>query len=228
MLKATAGAPDFDAATKYSYQWFLEQIDFLRNAPGQWDVLETYEGPRAVRPYPHDGLKNLNPDLFIFYDHGNEDHLVSNDSTSLFNENDLPLLKGRSVYTMCCLAAKVLGIKAIHAGVLEWWGYTESYTFTYDAIKEHGDVSGYGLRKAHVDGKALKDVLEETKQYFYAKADELRSSGRTVAAAIMVRDAECLVCWHPENVPSEPEPDPGFWEKLLMLLKALWDLITGQ
>ena len=224
MLKAIGGAPRFDAATEYSYPWFKDQIAFLKENAGQWDIADTYEIGMAVPTYVHGGLESYNPDLFIFYDHGNEDNINSNDGKSLINENDLHLLKGRSIYTMCCLAAKVLGVKAIKAGALEWWGYTENYTFTLDTIKEHGDVSGYGLRTAHVDGKALKDVLEETRQYFFDKADELRAAGKTVASAIMVRDAEVLVCWHPGNIPDIPEPK-SWLDKLIDFIKWLLSLL---
>ena len=224
MLKAIGAAPKFDNATEYSFPWYKQEISYLLDTLGQWDLTDSFEIGMAVSTYVHAALREKKPDLFIFYDHGNENHLIGNNHQSLMNASNLHLLKNCSVYTMCCLAAKVLGVKAIHQGTLEWWGYTENYTFTYDAIKEHGDISGYGLRTAHIKGLALKNVVEEARQYFYDKADELRANGKTIAAAVIVRNAQALVCWHSGNVPDLPE-EKGIIEQIIAWIKWLLSLI---
>ena len=217
-LKAVGIAPKFDNATNYSYEWYKGEHSFLDDNVGKWVLEDSLEKLEAVEKIAHKSIELHDPDLVVFYDHGNLDYWVGNDGRTLMTESGLYLLKGRSVFTMCCLAAKVLGVKAVRAGAKEYWGYTENYAFTYDSVSEHGDVSGYGLRQAHKGYRNLFDVLEDARQHFYDVADRLRGDGKTIAAAVMVRDADALVCWNKNNLPVTPK---SWLERLIEWIKKL-------
>lgn len=129
-------ANKWDDATEYSYRWAME----LDKALSFTTVLEPDEVTRekAQKEIPKH-------DLIVFYDHGSETALVSqNNGPPFLDTANVDLVADKEVYTMCCLAAKSLGVEAWKRGAV-WWGYTEVYGFVLDDEDIFCEQANYGL-----------------------------------------------------------------------------------
>lgn len=146
------------------------------------------------------------PGWFVHYDHGSEYVMWGDDEKPIIDLSNLNRLAGMHVYCMNCLSGKGLGAHAVGKGVLEYWGYVDSVSFTTDAVDEFGEALNYGIVMAVAEGKWLKDVVEDARQRGYDIADTLREGGKILAAAALVRDMNILHVYY-EGGPDPPEPE---------------------
>ena len=178
-----AAAPKFDEVTEISLDWCSQAMDEISD---KIEILDFYDR-EAVRGSVLRALKDERPRWFVHYDHGSEYVLWGDDEEPIIDLSNLDQLAGMHVYCMNCLSGKGLGAHAVGKGVLEYWGYLDSVAFTTDALKAFGDVLNYGIIVSVAEGRWLKDVVEEARQYGYDTADGLRGEGKILAASAMVR-----------------------------------------
>lgn len=198
-------APRFDEATQYSYDWFLWTMSEIDHAITVVKLLEA----EAVKDRTIQELhRDPKPSWFVHYDHGDNYVLWGNDKNPIINLDNLQELAGMRVYNMNCLSGSPdgLGGHALAAGILEFLGYRDIYSFTLDSLEEHKQATGFGLIKAITEGKQLKDIVEEMRQNGYNLADKLNAEGKWPAASALVTDMNNLICYA-EGAPPPPEPE---------------------
>jgi len=214
-----AAAPKFDEVTEISLDWCGQAMDEIAD---KIDIFDFYDR-EAVRSQVLQALDDKIPQWFVHYDHGSEYVMWGDDEKPIIDLSNLDRLAGMHVYCMNCLSGKGLGAHAVGKGILEYWGYVDSVAFTTDALEEFRDVFNYGIVMAVVEGKWLKDVVEEARQHGYDTADRLREENKIMAASAMVRDMNILHVYY-EGGPEPPEPECSFslLAKRLFGWNGLW------
>ncbi|MEM4975980.1 MAG: hypothetical protein QXT64_01495 [Desulfurococcaceae archaeon] len=199
-MSAVLIAPVFDDVTAYSYDWSREVEKLLLE--NGYKVL-SLSGKPLSRGEVEEALRS-NPDaIVIFYDHGREDSLQASQTENAIDMENVHLLRGRECYTLACLSASRLGVEAYRNGCLAYWGYTESFGFTTDSLEEFKQFANNGIKLRIRERLPWRQCIEETKNLARQLIGKLLSTGRIIAAVIMQRDADSLVCYTPDN-PPEP------------------------
>jgi hypothetical protein len=195
--------PLFDEVTSYSYSWCEEVIGWLRNAG--YEVTDLAKD-RATRIEVENAIKAGNPSLIVFYDHGNRYGLAEQGGEGyvIDKKNDI-LLKNREIYTLACLWGSDGGIDAWKKGAKAVWCYTKEFAFSTDALTEFGRFANEGLR-LRLEGKSWAECLRMAKELARELASRLVEAGKYIAAVLLSRDAEILVCYTPENPPESRCP----------------------
>nr|NIM45686.1 hypothetical protein [Nitrososphaeria archaeon] len=210
--------PKFDSVTEYSSRWNGEIMDYIRE---KGVSIESLLKDDAVRSKVEAALQEHPGEAFVFYDHGDKDCLVGNDRTPVIDLRNVGLLRDRIVYTLACLSAKILGYEAHRRGCKTYWGYTEVFAFTSDALDEFKESANIGLKLWADDGfKSHWNVyLEGAKQRFTELVDQLLEEGKPFAAMIMRRNRDVLVCYNG----AEPEKPCVFRRMAVKLFgKRAW------
>ena len=196
MGKALVVAPRFDDATGYSYEWSREIVDWLKTA--LYDVVDL--GGRTVGRSEVEGELKKNFELYVHYNHGSEDcHWGSSVEKVVDLQND-SLLGGKEVYCMNCLSASKLGRDAVkNKGCVAYYGYTDVFAFSTDALDYFKTLANAGL-KYRLCGYSWQQVVSMVKQLAETLVEELYNAGKFIAASAIQHDADVLVCWEPGHV----------------------------
>ena len=156
-------APRVDEATIYSNKWASEVKDVIvsENYP------LTYLGDGEVkREDVENTIKVQNPDLIVFYNHGNEDCWYGSLEEKIIDLDNVDLLKGKEVYTMSCLSAKKLGVEAWKRGCSVYIGYKDVFSFNTDEEDLFKEAANSGIIKKIKDKVSWKEAFEYMKQKF--------------------------------------------------------------
>lgn len=191
-------APVFDAITVYSYDWSCE-VKAMMLFKG-YNVIDI-GGRKVKRSEVESNLINTNPDIVVFYDHGNEEQLFGSESEVIIDRNNVNLLSGKILYTMACLSGKRLGVLVWkNDGV--FWGYNRVFMFTTDALSEFKSFANKGI-ELFLNGYSWEDAYAITKQYGFELAKKLASQGKIIASVAMMNNASSLVCYTKNLYPGE-------------------------
>ncbi|RLE67013.1 MAG: hypothetical protein DRJ38_00135 [Thermoprotei archaeon] len=189
-------APEFDVVTSYSVRWAEEAIEKLREKY----VVRAMTG----RPYTRQEVERVFErafEMFVFYDHGNEDALYGDENEKVIDLDNVELLRDKIVYTMACLSAKKLGVEAWRRGCRVYWGYYEPFCFTLAEEHYFKRFANYGLMLL-ADGVPPAEAKRRTLQLGQQLIEELQKRGRYIAAAVLKQDMEALRCYNGEIPPS--------------------------
>lgn len=185
-------APQFDDVTAYSIRWSQK----LHEELGEKHVSCLRE--EAVRQTFKDYVKEYNPELVTFFDHGSEGALIGNDGTPLLDSGNVALLKGREMYTMCCLAAKNLGAEAYRKGCRTWWGYTQVFSFVPTDEEVFCRLAIMGLILNRKKRLSWEDCVVEVKT---AYNEEIDRGGNPWTVISLINNRDCLVVWTVDTPP---------------------------
>ncbi|GAF81863.1 unnamed protein product [marine sediment metagenome] len=203
-------APRFDTATEYSFEWGKDLIGKFSE-----DITTLLEADATQRNY----LKGIpGHDVFIFFDHGIDDGLIDQNMRKFVNMGNVDTLKDKRVYTMACLSAKVLGVKAYHEGCLEYWGATDAITFTIDDAHLFGEVFVDGAYARFGEGKSIDEVFQSMREHFILQKTKTNNPWTKIW---LEKDRDMWIVWHAGNPPPEPEPPKPWWVRLWEWLKDL-------
>lgn len=193
--------PCFDSVTEITFDEAQDIIDYMEEKGVPYLDLAKDD---AVREKVEEALKE-HPSMGIHHaDHGSEDKIWGNDDRPVIDLKNVDLLKDRECYNNNCSSAKKLGVEAWKRGAT-YWGYTEVFTFTTDALEEFKQFVNFGLKR-RLDGFSWKECLEKAKKLATELIDKLIETGRTLAASCMTWDRNHLVCYNAES----PQPTCGF------------------
>lgn len=209
-MKAILVRPNFDDATRYTFAFAEEILEWCRQ--DGIDVVELAEG-EAVKSRVEEELKK-GADLFIFYDHGDEDCLVGQDEQPVVNLNNCHWLADKEVYTLACLSAKKLGAE-VWRQKGRYWGYTEVVGFTTDALPEFKKSFNCGFTYLFIERIPHGTALDKAREVFDKLATTLVSEGKIMAAIYMRKNRDSLVAYNGQEPGSN-----GNGGCLLGLLKA--------
>ena len=214
-MKAVLVRPRFDEVTPYSFAFAAEILQWCREAG--IDTIELAEG-EAIRARVEEELaKEI--DLFIHYDHGNEDALIGQDEKAVIDLSNCALLALKETYTLACLSAKSLGVEVWRRGG-KYWGYTEVVSFTTDALPEFQESFNCGFHYRFIEGDSHQNALNRAKEVFTSLSFELVDAGNTFAALCMRQNRDSLVYYN-AHTPEEEKPG-GCLLALLKLPTKIW------
>lgn len=186
--------PLFDEATEYTFDEAQDAIEYLKTKG-----IEVIDLPKeqAIRENVEKILRE-NPNIYVaHYNHGSDDKLWGNDERPVIDLNNVDLLSNRECYNNNCSSAKKLGVEAWKRGAV-YWGYKDIFYFTTDAIEEFKEFVNNGIKR-RVDGHSWKECLSMTKELATKLIDNLVKAGKALAAACMMNDRDCLVCYNAET-----------------------------
>jgi len=214
-LKALLVRPRFDDATEHTFAFAGDILEKCRQAG--IEVVELAES-EAVREKVEEQLRK-GVDVFIFYDHGDEDALIGQDEKPVIDLSNCHFLKEKETYTLACLSAKKLGVEVWRRGG-KYWGYTEVVGFTTDSLKEFQEAFNCGFCYLFLEGETHQAALDRARETFDRLAEELVSQGKIMAAIFMRQNRDSLVSYNAHG----PEEGNGSG-CLLALLKLPWGLL---
>jgi hypothetical protein len=195
--KALVVAPRFDDETVYSYEWSREIVDWLKTA--MYDVVDI--GGRTVRRGEVEDALKQNIELYVNYNHGSEECHWGSSTEKVVDLNNDSLLGGKEVYCMNCLSASKLGRDAVkNKGCVAYYGYTDVFAFSTDALDDFKTFANAGL-KYRLCGYSWQQVVLMVKRLADILVEKLYKDGKFIAASAMQHDADVLVCWESGNVP---------------------------
>lgn len=186
--------PVFDEVTEITYAEAQHFKDFLNTKGIQSIDLAKEE---AIRENVERVLEE-NPTISIYHaDHGSEEGIWGNDDRPVIDLNNVHLLSGKEIFNNNCSSAKKLGVEAWKQNCKAFFGNTDVFILTTDALEEFKIAVTYGPM-LRVNGLSLKECLEKTKAKMKELSDKLLKAGKGLAAACMSWDAEILVCYNAE------------------------------
>ncbi len=203
-------APKFDTATEYSSEWNKNLLDKFGE-----DVTALLEIDATKRNYLNEIPEH---DVFIFFDHGNENCLIDQNVRKVVHVGNVDTLKGKRVYAMACLSAKELGSKAYHQGCLEYWGATDVIGFTIDDAHLFGEVYVDGAYARFWEGKPIEEVYQSMREHFILQKTKASNPWTKIW---LQKDHDIWVVWHEGNPPPDPNPQKPWWGRLWEWLKGL-------
>jgi hypothetical protein len=198
MNVALVVAPVFDDVTGYSFDWSNEIVDLLKTSYNVFVIA----GREIGRTEVEEALKN-GVNLYVHYGHGSEDcHWGSRKVKVVDLKNDV-LLGGKEVYCMNCLSASKLGRDAVeNRGCIAYYGYTDVFVFSTDALNEFKLFANAGL-KYRLLGYSWKSTVDFAKEFADVIVEKLYSEGKYIAASALKHDASVLVCWEHGSMQNE-------------------------
>lgn len=196
-------APRFDDATEYSFDWNESLVqDLSRHFPEMELLFKDYALRKNFEP------SVPNHDIVIFYDHGNETSLIEQGGNgAILDLDNIDLVKGKAVYTMACLSAKELGVKAWQKGCLEYWGAKEVIGFTPDDHELFKECYNLGVIWRFVERQPIKTCLTAVKNRFTMNMDKTDDPW---AKTWLRYDRDNWVCWSDETPPDDNISDCFF------------------
>jgi hypothetical protein len=213
-LKAILVRPRFDEVTPYTFAFAAEILQWCQDAG--IDTIELAEG-EAIRARVEEELAK-GVDLFIHYDHGNEDALIGQDEKAVIDLNNCHLLASKETYTLACLSAKNLGVEVWRRGG-KYWGYVEVVSFTTDALPEFQESFNRGFHYRFIEGDSHQNALNRAKEVFGNLALMLVDAGKTFAAICMRQNRDSLVYY---NAHTPEEEKKGCLLAFLKLPTKIW------
>ena len=193
--------PLFDEVTSITFEEAQDVLNYFEEKGVEYIDLAKEE---AVRERV-EGILKENPDVnLLHYDHGSEDKIWGNDERPIIDLKNVELLAKRECYNNNCSSAAKLGVEAWKREAT-YWGYTDVFSFTTDALEEFKDFVNHGIKR-RVDGLGWKECLQKTKKRATELIDAMVKAGKTLAASCMRWDRDCLVCYNAEK----PEPSCRF------------------
>ena len=211
-MKAVLVRPRFDEPTEHTYA-FAEEILKWSQQRGI-SIIDLAEG-KAVRQRVEQELTQ-DIDLYIHYDHGNEDALIGQDKKATVDLKNCHLLANKQTYTLACLSAKRLGVEVWRKGG-RYWGYVEVVSFTTDALPEFQEAFNCGFHYRFIEGDTHENSLRRAKDTFTRLSLKLVDAGKTLAAICIRQNRDALVYYDAHG----PEEKEGCLLGLLKLLKYL-------
>lgn len=191
--------PVFDEVTEITFDEAQDFINFLKEKGTSHIDLAKEE---AILENVEEVLVE-NPTISIYHaNHGSEDKIWGNDGRPVIDLNNVHLLEGKEIFNNNCSSAKKLGVEAWKKGCKAFFGYTDVFMFTTDALEEFKIAVTYGPKR-RVDGLSLKECLETTKEKMTELRDKLIKAGKALAAACMTKDRDILVCYNTEPPTSD-------------------------
>ncbi|MCX9085513.1 MAG: hypothetical protein OIN87_12040 [Candidatus Methanoperedens sp.] len=122
--------PYHDSTTAYLFKWSEHLVDA---ADKQGISCSDFAGPKASRSEVEKYLHKQNPSLVVFNGHGSDDTIFGHKNEVLIQSGDNEhLLNSKTVYSVSCSSAKVLGLKAVDAGAKCFIGYDDAFIFASD------------------------------------------------------------------------------------------------
>ena len=207
-------APRFDDVTEYSIAW---SKDFLAQADST-EITSLLEKD-AIKSKFRQEIDNH--DVFIFFDHGNEEGLIDNNSQYLIRTSDAFRLNGKKVFAMACLSAKKFGKKAFEEGCVEYWGAVESIGFTVDEATLFGEVFVVGAYDRFITEKDVDVVYDSMLAHFL---EQIGKTDNPWAKIWLQKDHDMWVVWYEDNPPPNDE-SKTWWQLLIEWIKKMigWD-----
>jgi len=215
-MKALICRPKFDSATEYTFAFADEILEWCQQAG--IEVTELAEED-AVRPAVENALERFNPEIFVFYDHGDKDALIGQDGKAVIDIKNCDRLAGKEVFTLACLSAKDLGPEVWRKGGT-YWGYTEVVSFATDSLPEFQEAFNCGFHYRWLEGDTRQNALTRAKETFTRLSLELVGAGNIFAAIFMRENGDNLVYLDAHK----PEEKEGCLLGLLKLPKRLYGL----
>jgi len=213
-------APVFDEVTKITFQE-KERVKLYAEEYGI-DVFDYSEG-LATRCLVEEILREYPTAMFFHADHGNTDKLYGVNASVIVDLKNVGLLATRECYMDNCSSAKTLGVEAFKHGCPMFWGYTDVFSFTTDALDEFSEFVLFGIKRRIEDWNNpefdWQQTLDDAKFRAQQLMDELIADGKIVAASCMANDARILVCLQPD-VP--PQSDCPFRRFAVWLFGEKW------
>jgi len=189
-MKAVLCRPKFDSATKYTFVFAAEILQWCQQAG--IDITELAEED-AVRPAVETALEKINPDIFVFYGHGSEDCLWGQGANeAAIDIKNCDRLAGKEVFTLACLSAKDLGPEVWRKGGT-YWGYVDVFSFVTDALPSFQEAGNCGFHYRFLEGDSRENALTRAKETFTRLSVELVGAGNIFAAIFMRENGENLV-----------------------------------
>jgi hypothetical protein len=187
--------PRFDTATEYSYEWCQQIIDHLKEKGLPYIELAERD---AVRKKVEEALTQNPNAMLIHYDHGDQDRLIGNDGRPVVDLQNVSLLSSRQAYNMNCLSAKILGVEAHNKKCTAYWGYTQVFSFTTDALDTFKTFANCGFF-LYMETRSWKEALSKAKELGKQLVNKLIQEGKIIASSCMSADVDALVCWNTET-----------------------------
>lgn len=184
-------APVFDEVTEITYD---ESRDAVKYALDHGIEVIDLVKEDAVREKVEEALRKYPDALFFHADHGSEDRIWGNDDRPVIDLKNVGLLTEREAYNNNCSSAKKLGVEAWKNNCKAFWGYTDVFYFTTDALEEFKIAVNYGIKR-RVDGLGWTECLEKAKEKMTELADKMVKAGKALAASCMRFDRDHLVCY---------------------------------
>lgn len=213
-MKALICRPKFDSATEYTFAFASEILQWCQQAG--IEVTELAEED-AVRLAVENALERFNPDIFVFYDHGDKDALIGQDGKAAIDLKNCDRLAGKEVFTLACLSAKDLGPEVWRKGGT-YWGYIDVFSFTTDSLAEFQEAGNCGFHYRFLEGDSRENALNRAKETFERLSVELVAAGNTLAAIFMRENGDNLVYLDAHK----PEEKEGCLLGLLKLPIKIW------
>ena len=208
-------APCFEEVSTISLKWNQRLMAALRGC-----VFTQLLGGEATRLNYMEAAKDPQIRTIVFYDHGSSQGLVEDGGAGyILDEANLGTVKGREVYTMCCLTAGGLGEEAYRRGTPIWWGYRREFSFMAAKEETYGRLANMGLLLVKNDGLSWRQAYDAVIAAFNEeiKAAEI---GDPWVEITLVNDRDALVCWADWNPPAE--------ETLLAwIIRIILDFLRG-
>jgi len=159
MIEAIIVRPEFDEASKWSYEWARRLMDAVKGKVAFVDLA----ADGATRANTEKALKDYQSHDFIFYDHGSEEGLAAQggEEYCIDKSND-SLLEGRIVYTLACLWASDGGVDAWRKGAKVVVGYEKEFTFNpqYEEFFCRAANAGYiAYANGETDWAKIKQIM---------------------------------------------------------------------
>ena len=198
--------PCFDEATEYTFQEGQDVLDYFAEKEVICIDLAKEQANKEMVKAVLAAHANVN---IAHFDHGNEDNWIDNDGQSCMSCETAECLKGRECYCNNCSSAKNLGVEAFKKGAAAYWGYTNLFVFTTDAIEEFKEFVNHGIKR-RVDGLTWKQCLELTKELAEKLINLLLQAGKALAASCLRWNCDHLVCYTEDMPPSTDQTDCPF------------------
>jgi|AntAceMinimDraft_17_1070374.scaffolds.fasta_scaffold30312_3 hypothetical protein len=122
--------PNHDDTTHYLSAWGKEIIKTAKNS--NLKVFDL-QGEKANKKEFESKIKNFSPKLIMLNGHGSKNIVTGHKNEILLKagENE-ELLKSKIVYALSCSSAKILGLKSVKKGALNYTGYMDDFIFMYE------------------------------------------------------------------------------------------------
>lgn len=207
-MKAVLCRPKFDDVTGYTFAFAEEILQWCRQAG--IDIIDLAEAEAVRKAVVMELTREV--DLFIHYDHGEEDSLIGQDEKAVIDLDNAGLLANKEVFTLACLSAKDLGPEVWRKGGT-FWGYTEIVSFSTDSLPEFREAFNCGFFYRFIEGDTRQNSLQRAKDTFSRLSLELVAAGETFAAIFMRENRDNLVYLDSHK----PEEKEGCLSTLLKL-----------
>ena len=189
-------APCWEEITAYSLKWNKSLMAALTQVKAQ------LLGGEATRIKYMEAVKDPQIRTVVFYDHGSSQGLVEDGGAGyILDEKNLDTVKGKEVYTMCCLTAGDLGKEAYKRGTPIWWGYKDAFSFMAQAEEIYGRLANMGLLLVKNDGLSWRQDYEKVIEAFNEEIKKAETGDPWVEITL-INDRDALVCWATWNEPS--------------------------